>query len=263
MAHREALDAQDQRMIDAAAHAPSLLVWSTEGPDYMPEISSVGQQPMSVKKNYIASMRRDPVSRLVGEWDLPSVSLPVEAGRMVRSGSSTFASLLKHHVTGDLLSPLWIPEFYLPPGMNEVPVAWIAETLELVLGEGAVGAVLPGLPSLALHQEWQDTLKELTTRLGVAPLQGEGRRAQSRVLVQDLEPGQLAWLTLESGARTGAVANADGTAELFAWHRGVAQVEVDGQQREVALSPGTWRDFTWTGVETVVRWPEPGVSPDR
>ncbi len=253
--HTVELSAQAQRMMDSAAHAPSLLVWSTEGRGATPGPEGKGHRTGSVKKRYIVDMRGDTVSRVVAEWDLVTVSLPVDAGMQVGTGARTFASLVAHHVEGDISgSPLWIPELYLSPGETLAPPTRIAETLELALHEGAVGAVLPGIPSPPNQQEFQETLAQLASRLSIPSLNLEGRRAQARIEVQGLRPGQVAWLTLPGGVRTGAIADAEGTADLSAWHQGTAQVEVDGVQTEIELTPGAWIQHLWSGRKTVVSW---------
>ena len=195
------------------------------------------------------------MSRVVAEWDLVTVSLPLDAGMQVSTGARTFESLVAHLVEGDISgSPLWIPELYLPPGETLASPARIAETLELSIHEGAVGAVLPGIPSPPHQQEFQETLAQLASRLGIPSLNLEGRRAQARIEVQGLRPGQVAWLTLPGGVRTGAIADTEGTAELSAWHQGTAQVEVDGVQTEIELTPGAWIQHLWSGRKTVVSW---------
>ncbi len=235
--HGDVLKIQNERMIAAAGNTPSLLVWATEGAADLASQKGVG-------KMLVEGMRYDPVSRLVTAWDLPYFSL---SARVDAAGELVGPSL-----AGLSDQAWWILELFYVAGEENTPAEMTAHTLQACLDKGAIGGVLPGVPTT--DEDWVVTWAERSSALGISPLASEGRRAGARVRVEGLVPGEVAMLELPGGARIGGVADADGVVTLEGWHAGPAQLRVGKDVRSVDLVPGAWRDFTWSGKVTEVGW---------
>ena len=238
--HEEVLKAktaqkQDAAMMMHAAHAPSLLMWSTEG-------DAINREGFSVGRPLVANMKSDPIERLVASWDLPAFAIP-STGPDERFDERRQRAELAEG------SPFWILEVHLEGDdpSNEA----IEAAVRASMGIGAVGGVLPG--AVERDTSWGPFWAATAPTMGVQPLSLDGRRASARISGQGLRTGELLHVQIPGGPHRAAVAGPNGNADLSVWHAGPARVVLPTGPQDTTLRPGSWSNVQWRGQSTTVR----------
>ena len=225
---------QDAAMIAHVSHAPSVLLWSTEG-------SAINREGYSVGRPLIKNMRADPIERLVAAWDIPAFAIP---------STGPDESLNERLERADLAvgNPFWILEVHLEG--DDLSNKAIAAALEASIGVGAVGGVLPG--AVERDEGWGPFWAATAPTLGVRPLALEGRRAHARITAQGLSPGEFFSIRTPGGPHKAAVAGSEGTTTISVWHAGPATARMRSGEQTVSLRPGSWSDARWRGQPTLI-----------
>ena len=225
---------QDAAMIAHVSHAPSVLLWSTEG-------SAINRDGYSVGRPLIKNMRTDPIERLVAAWDIPAFAIP---------STGPDESLDERRERAGLAagSPFWILEIHLEG--DDLSNEAIAAAVQASTAVGAVGGVLPG--AVERDAGWGPFWAATAPTIGVRPLALEGRRAHARITGQGLRPGEFLSVQTPGGPHRAAVAGPDGTATVSVWHAGTATARMTSGERDISLRPGSWSDATWRGQPTLV-----------
>ena len=232
---KTALEKQDAAMMMHAAHAPSLLMWSTEG-------DAINREGFSVGRPLVANMKSDPIERLVASWDLPAFAIP-STGPDERFDERRQRAELAEG------SPFWILEVHLEGDdpSNEA----IEAAVRASMGIGAVGGVLPG--AVERDTSWGPFWAATAPTMGVQPLSLDGRRASARISGQGLRTGELLHVQIPGGPHRAAVAGPNGNADLSVWHAGPARVVLPTGPQDTTLRPGSWSNVQWRGQSTTVR----------
>lgn len=114
-------------------------------------------------------------------------------------------------------------------------VVFPEQQLAAAIAGGATGGILPGPPGRA-PESW---LAGVTGALGGAGLAvPQARIGPARVDVPGLLPGDVVWLEAPGTERVGAVAGADGVAQLSLWFEGAATVTLPSGSQPVTLRRG-------------------------
>ena len=223
------LSRQDADILAPLSHAPSVLLWSTEG-------SAINRAGFSVGRPLIANMRTDPMERLVTAWDLPAFAMP---------STGPDERFLEERERAEVApnSPFWVLEFHLEEGQADVTT--LAAAVQQSIDAGAVGGVLPG----AIDQggRWADAWSSTARNLGVQPLEMHGRRSASRVSFSGVKPGTMTRIDVPGGPVLAAVAGPGGRADIEVWHSGEATATTPLRTQTVSLRPGRWLNRRWAG----------------
>jgi len=215
------LEAQDERLLSAAAHHPSLVLW-------VQELRIPHDHPLT------ASLTEDPSDRPVVQVDLPGAPFPV-----LKAGAPYPTKL------GDQ-GPWWIIELTNGPP-DQVPVA-----LRAALSTQALGGVLRATDSINRNDPWMRTagpeIATIAQELGAAPLPSS-RRASSLVELSGPAPGTVVWIEVPHAGGFGTVVGSE-TTRLSAWHEGDAVVRVGDASHPVTLDAGEWKRFERIGGAT-------------
>lgn len=204
-AHAETLAEQESRLLVEAASHPSILAWACEGSDSLRVVACGG-------------LRRDPLARPVFGVDLTATSI-----------ASTFAPPAR--------GPTWVIEVGQSHG-GALPIpATTAAAFLRGIGAWAVGGVVPA-PKSGEDAAWAAAWAAAAAEVGAPPWRGGPRRRMSAVVVDGLEPGQIATLYAPYLAPTGAAADDAGRARIEVWYAGEATlVRPGGQVSSVSVAP--------------------------
>ncbi len=215
--------APDAALARSLAAHPSLVLWILEeGPGGPPQARD--------------GLLTDPLQRPIVGHHLPGQALVVDG-----PGAGRDPSMFAGH---------WITEMGSRREHAADPRA-LPTLLMATLEAGAVGGIVHG-PAQGRTPTWASVWKELLAGQDIPPWTDRGHRAESRLTVHGLAPGQVGWLELGPVSATGAVADRDGVLRLAAWHSGPAVLRVGDQRIDVRLSPGRWTERGWAGAPAEV-----------
>jgi len=220
---------QDTSMIAQVAHAPSVLLWSTEG-------SAVNREGYSVGRPLIKNMRSDPIERLVAAWDIPAFAIPSTGPDHTLTERQARAEVAEN-------SPFWVLEVHLTGDTPSVEA--LADTVQASIDVGAVGGVLPG--AIERDPTWSPAWAKAAPALGVDPLSMEGRRAPARIEAHGISPAEMVSVRVPGGPHLATIAGPIAPITLSAWHAGSASVRTPQGEQTVALKPGRWTNISWSG----------------
>jgi hypothetical protein len=216
----------DEHLVQSLSANPSVLLWILEP---APDRDTLPTQ----------GLLTDPLARPIVGHHLPGQALAT-TGRAANLGPAMFQGR-------------WITEMASQresaQDLNTLP----ARMVRLVWG-GAVGGIVHG-PPRGRDRQWTEIWQDLLSKQENTPWLDTPQRAESRVEVTGLQPGELVWLNVPGLASEGSLADGSGTARLGIWHQGQAGLVVSGETIPVTLSAGRWEPDGWRGVPTLVTLP--------
>ena len=228
-----ALKAQDTNIINHTLHAPSVLMWSTEG-------GGINRADESVGRAIIKNMKSDPLDRPVAGWDFPSFAVPVEGPNKALDDDQSF-----------LNKPFWVLEFHLANEHNRPSLSTVANAVKSSFEKGAVGGVLPGAEET--NPEWASSWARYTSEMNIPPLQLNGRRSHARVEVSGIPVGEMVTIRAPGTSHMGFVITETTPQTLGVWHDGQATLSTTQGDQTINVTPGTWTDLQWFGAPTRVQ----------
>jgi hypothetical protein len=204
------LASQDERLVRALAHHPAPLLWVCEG---SPETAAALCAPLA----------RDPLRRPVAGLDLA-----VDVAPRSRKGADG--------------ERVWVAEIAGGPAGGTGTIATAAaEFLEQTRKGGFGGVILPPPAMRLFPKEWPKAWSGVASGLEARPWTAIERRASSRVGMEGLEAGRVAWIEVPYQQPVGLVAPSGGGGETWIWHTGAARLRQEGVSREITLRPASWR----------------------
>jgi hypothetical protein len=227
------LHSQDTHIINHTLHAPSVLMWSTEG-------GGINRAGESVGRAIIKNMKSDPMERPVAGWDFPSFAVPVEGPNTALDDEQAF-----------LNKPFWVLEFHLTNHQNRPSLTTVANAVKSSFARGAVGGVLPGAEET--NPEWASSWARYTSEMKIPPLQLNGRRSRSRVEISGAAVGDMVTVRAPGTSHLGFVINDQTPQTLGIWHDGPATLWTNQGDQSILVTPGTWNDLQWMGTPTRVQ----------
>lgn len=230
--HTSILEAQDRELAWESAGHPSLALWACEGSR---DVASALCKHLTA-----GDPRGTPAAGAqFSSWPLPGEGLREDL-------------LPGEAAPRDFATDGWIVETMMEG--KATTAAQAAASFVRACEAGALGGVIPPPAAMEPPNAWQKAWAGAARDLKAPSLDPEGRRASAKLKVRSLGPGQTVWLEVPGLTPVGTVAGAGGTALLGAWHRGAAAVVVDGNRREVDLSPVSWRGLQRTQDAQDLDW---------
>lgn len=163
-----------------------------------------------------------------------------------------------------------LPPSVVSPGLlgreSELPKSWIIETA----WEGPVGPIATAVEGFALglelgarggivensgEPERQAAWKPMLQEHGITPVAIVGRRSRSRVQVDPLPAGEIAWLDGPWLSADAAYGGPHERGEILAWYAGEAMLAAGAEVRAVRLEPRQWTLKGPIGPEPVLPAP--------